>query len=473
MRGGKDKALTIDVDELYEKYKDNIDKVSEDETIKEIIEEFNNLINTNNITSITIKPDTSNATSSELELFKDKKITQNDTGNFEPILVGIVKKFFEHKQSHEEEEIEIQIVINYTPRTGELAPLVAAAAPVKPVVAAPVKPVVEPEAAPVVEPEAAPEAPVVAEPASEQVKPEQVKPEQVKPEPVKRLLQPTLVSYQLGKTTISIRSTMESIVNGKKQKQFIQDIITHFEKVPETYPDIKIIFEATSTDGSYRLSKTFSHKIVDKDIGPIFDQIIYNLNIVNKKYFELDGGWVNKSKNITLHIQIVYNISELEMIMDNIHNLLSKHRPQYTDDDFILIENTNKILVKYFESIYTQIDRGDYYRIKKTTDKKWIELIMYLEILRCLLYIQRSILYDFRIKNDCIHPYLNKIIDEMLKKPQAFNINLLNTDQPKYQYFNPLRTNFKILYGGMGQIRHIPTCLVLRGLTKKTVNIFN
>jgi len=28
----------------------------------------------------------------------------------------------------------------------------------------------------------------------------------------------------------------------------------------------------------------------------------------------------------------------------------------------------------------------------------------------------------------------------------------------------PLRTNFKILYGGMGQIRHIPTCLVLRGL---------
>jgi len=31
-------------------------------------------------------------------------------------------------------------------------------------------------------------------------------------------------------------------------------------------------------------------------------------------------------------------------------------------------------------------------------------------------------------------------------------------------FINPLRTNFKILYGGMGQIRHIPTCLVLRGL---------
>jgi len=34
---------------------------------------------------------------------------------------------------------------------------------------------------------------------------------------------------------------------------------------------------------------------------------------------------------------------------------------------------------------------------------------------------------------------------------------------------NPLRTNFKILYGGMGQIRHIPTCLVLRGLTSGVI----
>jgi transposase len=32
---------------------------------------------------------------------------------------------------------------------------------------------------------------------------------------------------------------------------------------------------------------------------------------------------------------------------------------------------------------------------------------------------------------------------------------------------NPLRTEFKFLYGGMGQICPIPTCLVLRGLTKK------
>jgi len=31
-------------------------------------------------------------------------------------------------------------------------------------------------------------------------------------------------------------------------------------------------------------------------------------------------------------------------------------------------------------------------------------------------------------------------------------------------YVNPLRTNFKILYGGIGQIRPIPTCLALRGL---------
>ena len=53
---------------------------------------------------------------------------------------------------------------------------------------------------------------------------------------------------------------------------------------------------------------------------------------------------------------------------------------------------------------------------------------------------------------------------EDIKKFDAKSQHYMGLLMNKSDIVNPLRTEFKFLYGGMGQICPIPTCLVLRGL---------